>query len=138
MNATPGLELQTRSFPAAAGADPYVLASSNYALSINADAGDAQKQAAQDFLDWMAQPENAAAFTDIQGGVPITGPDENLNPVYEPIKDLLESGDYAPLPNQGWPNPSVYDALASGVQGLVGGQGDVQSVLEAVDLAWDK
>ncbi|MPQ99732.1 extracellular solute-binding protein [Modestobacter sp. I12A-02628] len=138
MNATPGLELEIEAFPPAAGGEPYMLASSNYALSINAKADDGAKQAAQAFLDWMAEPDNAKTFTDIQGGVPITGPGDDLNPVYAPVAELLEAGDYAPLPNQGWPNPGVYDALASGVQGLVGGQGDVQSVLESVDQAWDQ
>ncbi|MGY1651112.1 ABC transporter substrate-binding protein [Geodermatophilus sp. SYSU D01119] len=137
-NATPGLELEVQPFPAAAGGEPYVLASSNYALSINAAAEDPQKEAARDFLAWMAEPENAARFTEIQGGVAITGPDENLNPVFEPVRELLESGSYAPLPNLSWPNPGVYDALATGVQGLIAGQGDVQSVLEGVDQAWDQ
>jgi raffinose/stachyose/melibiose transport system substrate-binding protein len=138
MNATPGLELETRAFPPAAGGEPYMLASSNYALAINAEAEDGQKEAAREFLAWLAEPENAATFTEIQGGVAITGPDENLNPVYEPVRDLLESGSYAPLPNLSWPNPSVYDALATGVQGLIAGQGDPQSVLEAMDQAWDQ
>ncbi|RFU18818.1 ABC transporter substrate-binding protein [Geodermatophilus marinus] len=134
-NATPGLELDTRAFPPADG-DPYLLASPNYVLSINADAEEAQKEAALDFLNWMS--ENAERVTEVQGGVPITGPGENLNPTYEPVRDLLESGDYAPLPNQGWPNPSVYGALATGAQGLLTGQGDVQSVLEAMDEAYSQ
>ena len=69
--------------------------------------------------------------------MPITGPDETLSPVYEPVEGLLTDGDFAPLPNLEWPNPAVYDALATGVQGLLTGQGDIKSVLEAVDKAWD-
>jgi raffinose/stachyose/melibiose transport system substrate-binding protein len=136
--ATPGLELQVQPFPAADGGEPYLLASPNYALSINASSDEGAKEAAQDFLAWMAEPENAARFTELQGGVAITGPDENLSPVYEPVADLLENGDYAPLPNLAWPNPGVYDALSTGVQGLLAGQGDVQSVLEGIDQAWDQ
>ena len=34
-------------------------------------------------------------------------------PIYEPVADLLAAGNYAPLPNHVWPNPSVYDALPS-------------------------
>jgi raffinose/stachyose/melibiose transport system substrate-binding protein len=135
-NATEGLELSIAPFPPASGGDPFVLASPNYALAINAAADDGVKQAAQDFLDWMAEPENAAQFTEIQGGVAITGPDENLSPVYEPLADLLTEGSYVPLPNLEWPNPSVYDALAAGVQGLLSGQGDIQTVLESADAAW--
>jgi len=136
--ATPGLELQVQPFPPASGGEPFLLASPNYALSVNAEAEDAQKEAAQEFLAWMAEPENAERFTELQGGVPITGPGESLSPVYEPVAALLESGDYAPLPLLEWPNPGIYDALSTGVQGLIAGQGDVQSVLEAVDQAWDQ
>ncbi|GAB3309405.1 hypothetical protein GCM10027451_19190 [Geodermatophilus aquaeductus] len=136
--ATPGLELQVQPFPPADGGESYLLASPNYALSINASSDEGAKEAAQDFLAWMAEPENAARFTELQGGVAITGPDENLSPVYEPVADLLENGDYAPLPNLAWPNPGVYDALSTGVQGLLAGQGDVQSVLEGIDQAWDQ
>lgn len=136
--ATPGLELQVQPFPAADGGEPFLLASPNYALSINASSDEGAKEAGRDFLAWMAEPENAARFTELQGGVAITGPDENLSPVYEPVADLLENGDYAPLPNLAWPNPGVYDALSTGVQGLLAGQGDVQSVLEGIDQAWDQ
>ncbi|SNS33336.1 carbohydrate ABC transporter substrate-binding protein, CUT1 family [Geodermatophilus saharensis] len=136
--ATPGLELQVQPFPPADGGEPFLLASPNYALSINASADEGAKEAAREFLAWMAEPENAARFTELQGGVAITGPDENLSPVYEPVADLLSDGDYAPLPNLAWPNPGVYDALSTGVQGLLAGQGDVQSVLESIDQAWDQ
>ena len=54
------------------------------------------------------------------------------------MADLLESGKYVALPNNEWPNPGVYDAIAVGVQGLIAGTGDISSVLEAADQAWDK
>jgi raffinose/stachyose/melibiose transport system substrate-binding protein len=132
----PNLELNVQAFPPADGAQPYLLASPNYALAINAKADSATKKAAQDFLEWAADPKNSADFDKVSGGVSINGPDENLSPVYEPVRDLLSSGDFAPLPNLEWPNPSVYDALATGVQGLLTGQGDVKSVLTSVDAAW--
>jgi raffinose/stachyose/melibiose transport system substrate-binding protein len=139
MNATPGLELQIQPFPAESGEDPFLLASPNYAFGVNAKSDDAQKQAAQDFLNWLAEPEHAARFTEIEGQVPLTGvEDAELLPQYDPIKDLLIEGNYAPLPNLEWPNPAVYDALATGTQGLLAGRGDIESVLEAMDQAWDK
>jgi len=138
MNSTPGLELNIQPFPPASGGDPYLLASPNYALSISAESDDATKQAAKDFLAWLAEPENAAEFVEVSGGVAITGPDENLSPVFEPVADLLTEGSYVALPNLEWPNPAIYDALAKGAQGLLSGQGDVQTVLEAMDQAWDR
>lgn len=137
MSNVPGLELQIQSFPPADGGTPYLLASPNYALAINAKADDATKKAAEDFLAWVADPKNSADYNKVAGSVPISGPDDTLLPVYEPVKDLLQNGDFAPLPNLEWPNPSVYDTLATGIQGLLTGQGDIKSVLEAVDEAWD-
>lgn len=137
MNASQGqLKLQIQPFPPATGADPYVLASPNYALAVSAKSDAGQKQAAQAFLKWIAEPDNAAQFTEISGGVAITGPDDKLAPVYEPVKSLLEQDAYAPLPNLEWPNPGIYDALSTGVQGLIAGKGDINSVLEAADRAW--
>jgi raffinose/stachyose/melibiose transport system substrate-binding protein len=138
MNATEGLELNIQPFPPASGGEPFILNSPNYALAISADAEDGAKQAAQDFLAWLSEPANAAEFVEVSGGVAVTGPDENLNPVFEPMADLLESGSYVALPNNEWPNPGVYDAIATGVQGLIAGQGDIAAVLEAADRAWDQ
>ena len=63
------------------------------------------RQAAQDFLAWLAEPENAAEFVEISGGVAITGADENISPVFEPVADLLENGDYVALPEPGMAEP---------------------------------
>ena len=139
MNNAEGVTIQIQAFPAAGGAKPYLLASPNYAMSINAKAGAAQKTAAQEFLNWLAEPANATQFTKIEGQVPITGVEgAELAPQYEPVKGLLASGDYAPLPNLEWPNPAVYDALSKGIQGMIAGKGDAQSVLAATDKAWDR
>jgi len=138
MNNAKGVTLQIQSFPPAAGGKPYLLASPNYAMAISAKSEAAQKTEAQAFLNWLAEPDNAAEFTKIEGQVPITGVEgAQLAPQYEPIKQFLTSGDYAPLPNLSWPNPAVYDALSKGIQGMIAGRGDAQSVLEATDKAWD-
>jgi raffinose/stachyose/melibiose transport system substrate-binding protein len=138
MNATEGLELNIQAFPPADGGDAFMLASPNYALAVSAESDDATKQAALDFLAWLAEPEHAAEFVEVSGGVAITGADENISPVFEPVSDLLTSDSYVALPNLEWPNPGVYDAIATGVQGLIAGQGDIQTVLEAADSAWDQ
>jgi raffinose/stachyose/melibiose transport system substrate-binding protein len=139
MSNAPGVTLDIRAFPPSAGGKPYLLASANYALSINAKVDAAQKKAAQDFLTWLAEPDNAAEFTKIEGQVPIAGVQSAQLPAqYQPVKDLLTSGAYAPLPNLEWPNPGVYDAFSKGIQGLIVGEGSAQSVLEAADAAWDR
>lgn len=133
-----GLELNVQAFPPADGGTAYTLASANYAYGINAKASDGAKKSAQEFLDWVAQPEQSKAYADLAGLVPITGVTaDDLLPEYQPIGDLLENGDYTGLPNATWPNPAVYDALGTGVQGLLTGQKTVDQVLQEMDAAWD-
>ena len=133
-----GLDLTVQAFPPADGQDAYTLASANYAWAINASSEDDVKASAQEFLDWVASPEQSQAFADLSGFVPISGATaDNLLPEYEPIGELLESGAYTGLPNASWPNPAVYDALGTGVQGLLTGQKTVDQVLEEMDAAWD-
>ncbi|KQP74378.1 sugar ABC transporter substrate-binding protein [Microbacterium sp. Leaf288] len=132
-----GAELNVQAFPPADGEKAFTVTGANYAWGINAASDDAVKASAQAFLDWVAQPENAQAYADLSGSVPITGIDsETLLPEYAPIGDLLANGDYAGLPNATWPNPAVYDALGVGVQGLLTGQKTVDQVLADMDAAW--
>jgi raffinose/stachyose/melibiose transport system substrate-binding protein len=133
-----GLDLTVQAFPPADGQGAFTLASANYAWAINAASDDDVKASAQTFLDWLAEPEQAQEFADLSGFVPITGatPD-NVNAVYEPIGELLETGAFTGLPNATWPNPKVYDTLGVGVQGLLTGQKTVDQVLQDMDAAWD-
>jgi raffinose/stachyose/melibiose transport system substrate-binding protein len=138
MNATPGLSLNIQPFPGDSGETPFTLASANYAIAINAKADSKSKKAAEDFLTWLSSPEEAETFVVASGDVPITGVSDNLNPVFDPVKDLLQNQSYVSLPNAAWPNPGVYDALSAGVLGLLVGSADVNSVLESMDRAWDQ
>lgn len=132
-----GVDLTVQAFPPASGQKPYMLNSANNAWGVNAKSDETVKESAQAFLEWAAQPENAAEFARISGAVPITGVDpDTLAPSYEPVADLLEEGNYAALPNASWPNLTVYDALCVGIQGLFTGQTTVESVLESMDAAW--
>lgn len=132
-----GAELNVQAFPPADGQEAFTVTGANYAWGINASSDADVKESAQAFLDWVAQPENAQAYAELSGSVPITGIDpETLLPQYEPIGDLLSSGAYAGLPNATWPNPAVYDALGTGVQGLLTGQKTVDQVLDEMDAAW--
>ncbi|WP_243075311.1 ABC transporter substrate-binding protein [Microbacterium sp. SS28] len=133
-----GLDITVQAFPPADGQEPFTLASANYAWSVNAKADDAKQKSIQDFLDWVGSPEESKAFADLSGLVPITGVSSaDLLPSYEPIGDLLENGDFTALPLESWPNPAVYDALGTGVQGLLTGQKTVDEVLADMDAAWD-
>jgi len=134
-----GSDVNVQAFPPADGQEAFTVTGANYAWAINASSDDAVKSAAQEFLDWVAQPEQSAAYAELSGGVPITGIDPaTLLPAYEPIGELLSSGSYTGLPNAAWPNPGVYEALGAGVQGLLTGQSTVDQVLEEMDAAWDQ
>ncbi len=132
-----GAELNVQAFPPAEGQDAFTITGANYAWGINASSDDDVKASAQAFLDWVAQPENAQAYAELSGSVPITGIDAStLLPQYEPIGGLLGDGSYVGVPNATWPNPAVYEALGTGVQGLLTGQNTVDQVLESMDAAW--
>ena len=133
-----GLDLNIQAFPPDEGQEPFTVTSANYAWAINAASDDAVKASAQEFLDWAGSPEQTAAFAELSGFVDILAPTENLAPAYEPIGELLETGAFVGLPNSSWPNPDVYDALGTGVQGLLTGQKTVDQVLEEMDAAWDE
>jgi raffinose/stachyose/melibiose transport system substrate-binding protein len=122
--------------PADAKGKPYGVASPTYSLSINAKSE--KKDAAQEFLDWIADPKQANLFAEASGGLPISGlEDMDLSDtIYADVADILKNGDYTPLANSGWPNATVYDTLATGVQGLLTGQSTVDSVLASLDTAW--
>ncbi|WP_314504027.1 extracellular solute-binding protein [uncultured Microbacterium sp.] len=132
-----GAELNVQAFPPAKGQEPFTVTGANYAWGINASSDDNVKASAQAFLDWVAQPENAKEYADLSGSVPITGIDEDtLLPSYAPIAGLLGDGSYVSVPNATWPNPAVYEALGTGVQGLLTGQTTVDQVLDSMDAAW--
>ncbi|MGF9647691.1 ABC transporter substrate-binding protein [Pseudarthrobacter oxydans] len=135
-SAAAGSEFGVRALPAESSDKSFVYASANYAFSINAAAKN--KEAAKAFLAWAAEPEQTKAFAEIDGALPVTGLDtyDFDGGAYKNIGDLIKNGKYGPLPNSQWPNSAVYDALATGVQGIITGQKSPDQVLQAMDAAW--
>lgn len=135
--AAPSQKFVAEAFPpATAGGKAFGIASPTYSLAINA--GSKQMAAATAFLDWLSDPAQADLFATASGGLPISGLAQRdlSSTVYSGVADLLKNGEYAPLPNSGWQSPAVYDALGTGVQGLLTGQKSVDDVLKAMDSAW--
>jgi raffinose/stachyose/melibiose transport system substrate-binding protein len=129
-------DFKIQPFPTEDGTKQSILASSNYTMSLNAkSAGNA---AATGFLDWLATPEAQQKYFEYSGELPVSAyQDMDLSDtIYSPVVDLLTNGDYAALPAGVWPNPSVYDTLSTGVQGLLTGQKTVDQVLSELDTAW--
>ncbi len=130
-------DFDVRALPAEQSSDKgFVFASANYAFSVNA--ASKNKDAAKAFLDWAAEPEQTKAFAEIDGALPVTGLDsyDFDGGAYKNVGELIKGGKYGPLPNSQWPNSAVYDALATGVQGLITGQKTADQVLQAMDAAW--
>ncbi|GEK87419.1 extracellular solute-binding protein [Microbacterium aerolatum] len=134
--APPEADFKVQPFPAADGGDPYIIASSNYTISINA-ASEA-KDAAAAFVEWLASSEAQTLYYEKSGLLPVSSYQElDLeDTIYSPVVDLLAEGSFTPLPNNIWPNPSVYEALQVGVQGLLTGQKTVDQVLQDMDAAY--
>jgi raffinose/stachyose/melibiose transport system substrate-binding protein len=136
-SAAAGSDFDVRALPAEQSSGKgFVYASANYAFSVNA--ASKNKDAAKAFLDWAAQPEQTKAFAEIDGALPVSGLDgyDFNGGAYKNVGDFIKGGKYGPLPNSQWPNSAVYDALATGVQGLLTGQKTADQVLQAMDSAW--
>ncbi|MCM0616826.1 extracellular solute-binding protein [Paenarthrobacter sp. TYUT067] len=113
-----------------------LFASPSDALAVNA--ATKNKDAALEFLKYWTDTQVATEFAETRGDAPIsivtTGEvPEKLAPIAPLLKDQEK---YLPLANLSWPNPEVYTALGSGVQGLLTGQTTVDQVLAAADAAW--
>lgn len=134
--APPEVNFKIQPFPAADGDKPYILASSNYTISINA--ASKNKEAAADFVEWLATKDAQELYYEKSGLLPISEYKslDLADTIYSPIVDLLSDGSYTTLPNNVWPNPSVYEALQVGVQGLLTGQKTIDQVLSDMDAAW--
>ena len=132
----PGNTFVVDAMPGITKDNTIIFASPNNSIAMAAAAPDAEKAAAHAFLDWLAQPENLAAMQATAGWLPLEPKADQLPPPYAPIAPYLASGKYVPLPNQVWASAEVYDALATGVQGLLSGQTTVDAVLAAMDAAW--
>lgn len=134
--AAPDANWLVEPFPTSSG-KPFGMVSSSTSLSVAAEAEN--KDAALAFVKWAAEPEQAKTFAEISTALPSIGyEDMDLSDtVYAPVSELLKSGDFTNVPSATWPNAGVYDALSTGVQGLLTGQTTPDQILAAMDAAWD-
>ncbi|MGO4533514.1 ABC transporter substrate-binding protein [Leifsonia sp. 2MCAF36] len=133
----PKATISVAALPGAKATDTFLFASPTNALAINA--GSKHIDAAKTLLKFWTRPENLDAFAKANGNLSLTTvlngshvPDQYAS--LEPY--LTDPKRNAPLPNLVWPDASVYDALGTGVQGLLTGQTTVDQVLASMDSAW--
>lgn len=95
-------------------------------LAVNA-AGD--QEAAMEFLDFLAQPENVEAYANEMGVLPGLALDVDLeNTALDPIQPLLSEGRSVAYANYLWPNGDVQQTM------LQSGQEWLDGAIETADL----
>src|SRR6478735_6376140 len=136
--AAPTQEFGAYVLPAATVADTRSILSTTNGLAVNA--GSPNQEAALKLLEFFTEPTSQDLFAKSSGNVSLAATSSTGVP-----DDLAGLGDFltdeskhVPLPNLFWPNGGVYDALGTGVQGLLTGQATPEVVLEAMDAAWDQ
>jgi raffinose/stachyose/melibiose transport system substrate-binding protein len=123
-------------FPAPEGSDTYAAVTSDLGLAGNAKTK--SPKLVEDFLKFSVSPEEAKKYAEAAGTIPI-GSDitsSDLLPQYQPVAPLIADDKVRPFAVDEWPNGQVYDALGTGVTGLLTGQKTINDVLEAMDAAW--
>ena len=123
-------------FPAPQGQDTYLSVTSDLGLAGNAKTE--SPKLVEDFLKFSVSPDEAKKYAEAAGTIPI-GADINtsdLLPQYQPIAQMLTDDKVRPFAVDEWPNGQVYDALGTGVTGLLTGQKTIDDVLKAMDAAW--
>jgi len=136
MDSTKGaVTLQVQAMPAPEGYDTYLMAGTADAIAVNKDSKNTSL--ASDFVKWMSEPAQIKAMADAAGDIPVGNTDTStLLPQYAPVADLIKEGKVAQYPYIDWPNGEIYNALGTGVTGLLTGQMSVDDVLESLDKAW--
>jgi len=133
MDANPGSTFDVDVLPSPVDDSRLLLASADggFAITTSAD-----RERAQMFLDYVAQPDVLAEFALTQNGLPIGGEGDVL-PQYEPVADLIEAGRVTDNRTQEWTN-EVYLALSTGIQGMFTGQATKDAVLAEMDTLWQR
>src|SRR4051794_17684908 len=137
MDSTRGaVTLTIQAMPAPSGYQTYLMSGTPDAIAGNA--ATKNKALVEDFLNWMTQPAQTQEAATASGEIPVGPLDASkLLPQYAPVADLLKNNQVAPYPYLDWPNGEVYNALGTGVTGLLTGQMSVDDVLQSMDKAWD-
>jgi raffinose/stachyose/melibiose transport system substrate-binding protein len=136
--AAPTQDFGAAVLPAATVAGTRSILSPSNGLAVNA--ASPNQDAALKLLEFFTEPTTQDLFAKTSGNVSLAATASTGVPA-----DLTGLGDFltdpakhVPLPNLFWPNGGVYDALGTGVQGLLTGQATPEVVLEAMDAAWDQ
>jgi raffinose/stachyose/melibiose transport system substrate-binding protein len=109
------------------------------AVGVNAHSSAQNQAAAQTFVNFIARPKQNALYAQLTGGLT----------QYEFLKDqipafvsdfapIFKDHQYVPAPSLSWWNPDVWAALSTDGIGLITGQETPDSILQAMDAAWNQ
>jgi raffinose/stachyose/melibiose transport system substrate-binding protein len=127
-------------FPAGAtaGQTPIMVAMGTE-LSVNADSSPANQAAAQTFIDFVARPAQDALYANTKGSLTqYQFLHDQVQPFMSSIAPLLAAHEYVISPSQTWWNPNVLLALQQDELGLLTDQSTPDSILTAMDAAWQQ
>jgi raffinose/stachyose/melibiose transport system substrate-binding protein len=137
---SPQFSYTARPFPAGLGAEHWA----NYlhlglSVSVNAHASAQNQAAAQTFVDFIARPKQNALYAEAVGGLTQYEFKHGQFPGYmASLAPAFQQGEYVDDPTQSWWNAGVLLALTQDATGLITGQSSVDSILTAMDAAWQQ
>jgi raffinose/stachyose/melibiose transport system substrate-binding protein len=141
--ANPNLHFAIFALPADKSTDTRVMLSSSALFGVNAATSGVKRQAALKFIDFLASPDENAAFN-AAGGATLTGYQYSHSQLptdwstqLAPVTPLFKRQN--PLvPSAVWPNAQVQLTAATDVAGLFTGQKTVDQTLADLDAAFNQ
>jgi raffinose/stachyose/melibiose transport system substrate-binding protein len=135
-NLNPKLKWGLSAFPGDTPDQTRIFASPSNALAINAKTK--QPDAARKLLGFLAQPANEDQFADLAGTASLNASRSgNVSDRFAGLKPWLsDQKKFFPLASLFWQSSGVYQALGTGIQGLLNGQASIDTVLGSMDKAW--
>lgn len=130
------LDLAAYPFPGETADQAGVLMTPYDALAVTAKS--TAKEAAMEFIDFLAQPSQQRELAKLLGNLaPVDVADAVVPDTMAALQPYFASKSVFVNPVMNWSKPTMYPALASGVQGLLTGQSSPDSVLAELDKAQD-
>lgn len=105
------------------------------AYAVNAKSG--KKALGEKFIDFMAEPQNMNLYASKDSAAPALPNDTfRPDPAFAPLLAYQKENKTVPFMDQLWPNPKVQQVHLSGVQDLLSGRADPDSVLKQMDSTY--
>ena len=134
--ATDKADIATFPFPAADSADDLKIPA-GVSAGLGASVNGKHQAEAKRFIDWLAQPEQMAAYAKLNQSIPLVGADEsNVSELAKPFTTFLTEGKTVPFMDQQWPNAKVQPVHFAGIQELFAGKTTVPQLLQDLDEAY--